>query len=146
MITYKQVIKKGFAFESIIIPKNIKTELKALTFYPNEDKDLGKEVGWSTLGMPANLNEFFIEQLYAKVDPYLQKLLDKLETFEAYKTDKNEYVELHTDNAFGGLVQIMIYYIEKDMKGRDFLYGTKNNFLIQFYYYIQLFFKPKSNT
>lgn len=127
MITYKEVIEKGFVFDSITIPKNIKTELKSLTFYPNEDKQLGKEVSWSTFGMPPYLNQFFIKQLYTKVDLYLQKLLDRLETFEAYKTDKNEYVELHTDNAFGGLVQIMIYYIEKDMKGRDFLYGTKND-------------------
>lgn len=125
MITYTEVLNKGFAMSKIdILP--ISKRLDELSFILNEDRKKGVEVSWSTFGLEEELNNYLKKELNKICDDYIKKLIKDIVTFEAYKTDVGEYTELHSDSVFGGLIQVMIYYIKEDLRGRDFLYGDKN--------------------
>lgn len=126
MIKYIDVIENGFVFEKINIDP-IKKDLNSVKLHINEDRELGKEVSWSTYGMSHVVNDFLKKELSEISDDYTKTLINKIKTFEAYKTDINEYTKLHTDTSFGGLIQIMIYYIKDELKGRNFLYGSRDN-------------------
>jgi len=125
MILYKDVLEKGFAFSEINL-NPIAKDLESLEFYENEDRKPGVEVSWSTFGMPKKVNDYLIHSLKNVCDDYIGSLIDKIDTFEAYKTEVKEYTQLHSDSSFGGLIQIMVYYIKGDLKGRNFLYGKVN--------------------
>jgi hypothetical protein len=126
MIKYTEVLNKGFAMSKIdILP--ISEKLDGLSFILNEDRKKGVEVSWSTFGLDKELNDYLKKELSKICDDYLKKLIEDIVTFEAYKTDIGEYTDLHSDSAFGGLIQVMIYYIKEDLEGRDFLYGDKSS-------------------
>lgn len=126
MIKYSKILEKGFDFASIdLLP--IEKQLLSLNLHKNKEAKLGKEVSYCHYNVSSKIRNHLVCELKKIVDPYLLSIVSEIKQFDAYKTTKEEYFEMHTDSSFGGLVQIMIYYIEEDLKGRELLYGTEKH-------------------
>lgn len=111
----------GFYFSRKKLSKVLLEQINDIDFYPREDFEEGYDArltGRVRAGLACNLCVLFSDEI--KGNGYALEDIN----WEAHKTTKGDYMNLHSDTHEPGSIQILLWVVNGELKGRDFHYGT----------------------
>lgn len=119
MITYEEILLKGFVFEHIDISKELEKDIWAQQFTISDSKS---SVSYFIKQLDSNLSKVIAKLICQKTtDIFLLDLISKF-NFDANKMIKGDFMELHNEVSQKSPIEVIVWLPkENSFEGRDFL-------------------------